>query len=318
VSGHLVGLVLDHGPTYRPAWAVAVVIAEDMHHAGDTALLTREDLAARTRLSVSTVRRGVRHLVDEGWVHRASGNGRGNASVYRLLMDRFPLVDHPEKGGQGEPLWSEKGGQGEPLSDVKGVRVNRKGVRVTPPTVNVTTPSSSAYEKGGQGEPLSSEEDEGPPIHHNPGQRPLWPSAAEAPAEDRDVAAALDGLTWCPHSPAVLAAVRRQLDRGHTPYAVRTYLDANVAAGVMAGAVRAVESLVLKRLDTMPPPKVRHMPPPLPEPEEDRAALPDAAAVAAYAAEARANMRNGKAADDADPFAGGAIAAKALLGSFRR
>ncbi len=86
MSGTIHALVIHHGPRNAAAFAVASIIAEDMFHAGDTALLSTEELAKRTRLSRATVTRAVKLLREEGWLRYFAGGGKGVASRYQLRL----------------------------------------------------------------------------------------------------------------------------------------------------------------------------------------------------------------------------------------
>src|SRR4051794_21897564 len=92
MSGPLVGLVMDHGPRDLNEWAIAVVLAEDMHHAGDTVLMSYEQLAYRARLGRTSTVGAVARLRAGGWVRDFPGGGkgaggRGVANRYQLCLE---------------------------------------------------------------------------------------------------------------------------------------------------------------------------------------------------------------------------------------
>ena len=86
MSGQIVGKVLHHGPQDQRAYAVAVVIAEDMHDDSDTALLSIPELMRLTRLGRTSVVAGIRILREDGWVRHFPGGGQGVASRYQLRV----------------------------------------------------------------------------------------------------------------------------------------------------------------------------------------------------------------------------------------
>lgn len=244
MSGHLMGMVMDHGPQDHNAYAVALVIAEDMHHAGDTALMTHEALAARARLSVRSVRRGVEILRVDGWVHCTPGNGRGKAGVYRLLMDRFPVESLPRKGGHTDHLWAvdtgEKGGHTDHLSAVKVATQSLKVATQATPTVTVKDPSSSAPPDPSPAARITPADDDAIP---------------ENTPNDDPVLATLDGLPGRPYpAPDVARLIDQCLTAGWNVDALRAELD-GALGGTGIRSHMAVTRAALKSLaDTAPPP----------------------------------------------------------------
>lgn len=82
MSGPLVGLVVHHGPTDPHEYALAVVLAEDMHHARDRARLDTDELVRLTRLGRTSVVAAIKRARADGWLIPIPGRGRGHASTY--------------------------------------------------------------------------------------------------------------------------------------------------------------------------------------------------------------------------------------------
>lgn len=109
MSGQATGWVMRYGPKDRAMRAVLLTIADAANRDGEGA---RPGIAAMVEGSLyqkSHVSRVVTRLVDEGWVEiTEQGNGRGNATVYRVIMDR-PETSPPVDGGRRNlPIGEEK------------------------------------------------------------------------------------------------------------------------------------------------------------------------------------------------------------------
>lgn len=56
------------------------------------------DLARYARISVRQAQRAVKSLLDEGYITRTQGNGRGNVSSYHVNVTPWQVVPIPENG----------------------------------------------------------------------------------------------------------------------------------------------------------------------------------------------------------------------------
>lgn len=67
-------------------------------------------LANYTTQSIDTVKRAVKELVDDGWLGRTEGRGRGNKTAYVLgSPGRVVSISTQSKGGNRAPLTERKG-----------------------------------------------------------------------------------------------------------------------------------------------------------------------------------------------------------------
>lgn len=88
------------------------------------------DIAAAVGTTTVTVKRAVRQLVDEGWIVREEGRGRGRSNGYAFLT-RARIVHL--KGVRNDP---KKGVRNDPNSDSKrGHICSEKGSDMTPPYI---------------------------------------------------------------------------------------------------------------------------------------------------------------------------------------
>lgn len=79
-------------------------------------------LANYTKLSINTIKRAVKALIDGGWLGRSEGRGRGNKTAYVLCSP-----------GKVVPLAAQnKGSTHAPLTGQKGPPMHRKGATHAP------------------------------------------------------------------------------------------------------------------------------------------------------------------------------------------
>jgi hypothetical protein len=180
MSGQLVGLVNDHGPSDHNAWAVLSVIAEGLRGPLRSFGASNDYLCQRTRLGRDSVRRGIRVLVAEGWVERTPGRHTGVASIYRLRLEAFPVEaveDVLKRGAHSSPVdeeaLGERGAHSTPVGQ-RGVLTAQRGVLTAPPPVSVHTsvPPAAAASSSEQGAlllPFHGGRDEQEQNHHDNG-----------------------------------------------------------------------------------------------------------------------------------------------------
>lgn len=216
MSGPLVGLVREHGPADHYEWAVLTALAERLRGPFRTHDVTIADLAADTRLSVSTVRRAVVRLVAGGWVHRVPGRHTGVASTYRIRLEAFPaeaVEKVAERVSTGHPVTesddSQEGVHGTP-SQAERVSTGRKRVSVGHPTrIRTNTVTTTARESDGLLPVLVGVSGGGANGTHN--QTPKPDPARDALAV---VLAEVPGHLWPNPSKRVRQALTNALDRG--------------------------------------------------------------------------------------------------------
>ena len=89
MAGEVVGWVLDHGPADFSMRAVLVTIANVARRDGTNAHPGMAAMVRGSGRARATVFAALQRLEDEGWIEiTESGGGRGNATVYRVVMDR--------------------------------------------------------------------------------------------------------------------------------------------------------------------------------------------------------------------------------------
>lgn len=89
------------------ATALAVQFANDKTGQINPSVRT---LADYTTQSIDTVKRAVKELVDDGWLGRTEGRGRGNKTAYVLVSPgKVVPISAPKKGCSHAPLTGQKG-----------------------------------------------------------------------------------------------------------------------------------------------------------------------------------------------------------------
>ncbi len=100
MSGQATGWVLRHGPKDRAMRAVLVTIADAANRDGEHATPGIAAMCEGSLYGKSHVSRIAKRLLDEGWVEiEEQGNGRGKATVYRVVMGR---ETPPSVGGSNQ------------------------------------------------------------------------------------------------------------------------------------------------------------------------------------------------------------------------
>ena len=95
-----------------------VLVTQFAHHQTGECSPSVDTIADAIGRSKDTAKRGVKVLIDGGWVHRTEGRGRGNRSAYTLIS--------PGK------VVSLKGGKSAPLRNEKGANLHLKGGKSAP------------------------------------------------------------------------------------------------------------------------------------------------------------------------------------------
>lgn len=100
-----------------------------------------ETLAAFLGVSLASVKRAIRALVDAGWLHRTEGRGRGNVTSYTLVSPgkiirfRSPKKEQSapkEKGAEVSHYPAQKGSDASLYQREKGSKCSQKGVTSEP------------------------------------------------------------------------------------------------------------------------------------------------------------------------------------------
>lgn len=96
MSGQCTGWVLRHGPRDRVLRAVLFPIADAANRDGDHAHPGQEAIIDGSLYKRSAVTKAIRELIEQRWIEVEEwSSGPGQATVYRVLMDRPPTTPEP-------------------------------------------------------------------------------------------------------------------------------------------------------------------------------------------------------------------------------